>query len=295
MSENQITFDLLWAIFKPNSLVYNHHTWMNQNRILLGLHNQHNWTDKGGPSHCPVCAQLIGALVLGNKQRNLIHVLVREHVAASNHFDVIRGKGRGLVGLLAGSPGCGNTLTAEAVAETTHRPLYAVSAEELGTMPEAVKERLVRVLELAQTWDAVLLLDEAEVFLQRRSVSDVKRNALVSIFLRQLEYLQEILILTTNLPEHCNPTVESRIHFSVHYPPPLDATARRSIWSNFFGRADVPATDADPDRLASYSINGREQRDQDRTNGSAQVTLQGIDVVLSVLNDWQRATRKHET
>ncbi|KZT72256.1 P-loop containing nucleoside triphosphate hydrolase protein [Daedalea quercina L-15889] len=241
------------------------------------------------------------ALVLGDKQRNLIHALVREHVAASNQFDdVIKGKGRGLVGLLAGSPGCGKTLTAEAVAETTRRPLYAVSAGELGTTPEAVEGRLMRVLELAQMWDAVLLLDEAEVFLQRRSVSDVKRNALVSIFLRQLEYFQGILILTTNLPEHCDPAFESRIHFSVYYPM-LDAAARRSIWSTFFVRAGISILDADLDRLSSYSINGREIKNAfssattiARANGSPQVTLQEIDVVLSVLKDWQLATRKQE-
>ncbi len=150
------------------------------------------------------------ALVLGDRQKKLIHALVREHASESNGFDdVIVGKGRGLIGLLAGTPGCGKTLTAEAVAETTRKPLYAVSAGELGTTPESVESRLKRVLELAQMWDAVLLLDEAEVFLQQRDVTNVKRNALVSIFLRQLEYYQGILILTTNMPEQCDAAFES--------------------------------------------------------------------------------------
>ena len=150
------------------------------------------------------------ALVLGEKQKKLIHSLVREHASQPDRFDdIISGKGRGLVGLLAGTPGCGKTLTAEAVAETTRKPLYSVSAGELGTTPEAVEDRLLKVLELAQMWDAVLLLDEAEVFLQQRSPTDVKRNALVSIFLRQLEYYQGILILTTNMPEQCDAAFES--------------------------------------------------------------------------------------
>ena len=153
------------------------------------------------------------SLVLGAKQKTLIHSLIKQHNARASSFDdIVRGKGKGLVGLLAGRPGCGKTLTAEAVAEVTHRPLYIVSAGELGIRPEDLDERLARILELAQTWNAVLLLDEAEVFIQMRSMTDVKRNALVSIFLRQLEYYQGILILTTNLIGSVDPAFESTYH-----------------------------------------------------------------------------------
>jgi hypothetical protein len=42
-----------------------------------------------------------------------------------------------------------------------------VSAGELGLEPEFVDKNLSRILELSHRWDAVLLLDEADVFLQR--------------------------------------------------------------------------------------------------------------------------------
>lgn len=155
------------------------------------------------------------SLVLGTKQKELIHALIRQHTARSKTFDdVIAGKGRGLIGLLCGRPGCGKTLTAEATAELTHSALYVVSAGELGTAPEEVDQRLSRVLELAQMWGAVLLLDEAEVFLQERRMADLTRNALVSIFLRQLEYYQGILILTTNLIAHIDAAFESKLTIS---------------------------------------------------------------------------------
>lgn len=62
----------------------------------------------------------------------------------------------------------------------------------------------------AHGWGAVLLLDEADVYLERRSINDLMRNSLVSIFLRLLEYFQGILFLTTNRPysppsTHCLP------------------------------------------------------------------------------------------
>ena len=122
---------------------------------------------------------------------------------------MVQGKGRGLIGLLSGRPGCGKPLTAEAVAEVTKRPLYAVSAGELGTEVSKVDAQLTLILELSHRWSAVLLLDEADVFLQERDSKDVARNALVSIFLRQLEYFQGILILTTNRLGDCDPAFES--------------------------------------------------------------------------------------
>ena len=151
------------------------------------------------------------SLVIGAKQKTLIHSLVKQHSSKGTGYDdVIQGKGLGLIGLLSGRPGCGKTLTAEAVAEVTKRPLYAVSAGELGTDVEKVDKQLTLILELSHRWSAVLLLDEADVFLQERDTKDVARNALVSIFLRQLEYFQGILILTTNRIGDCDPAFESK-------------------------------------------------------------------------------------
>ncbi|KAF8522857.1 P-loop containing nucleoside triphosphate hydrolase protein, partial [Gautieria morchelliformis] len=202
-------------------------------------------------------------LVLGAKQKKLIYSLVKQHVAHSKHFDdVVRGKGKGIIGLLSGAPGTGKTLTAEAVAEITHRPLYVVTAGELGIEPSDLDQRLARILELAQMWEAVLLLDEAEVFLQKRSGTDVKRNALVSIFLRQLEYYQGILILTTNMIDQCDAAFESRIHFSIQYPH-LDFESRKAIWRTFYGKVAESAgeiSDEELNRLARHSMNGRQVR-----------------------------------
>ncbi|KAK7047184.1 hypothetical protein VNI00_006850 [Paramarasmius palmivorus] len=234
------------------------------------------------------------SLVLDDKQKTLVHALVKQHSARSMSFDdVVKGKGKGLVGLLSGNPGCGKTLTAEAVAEATRRPLYVLSAGELGVKPHEVDKRLTQVLELAQMWNAVLLLDEAEVFLQQRNGTDVMRNALVSIFLKQLEYYQGILILTTNLLEQCDAAFESRIHFSLHYPD-LDFGARRKIWKTFYDRASKGASigDSDLDRLASHTLNGRQIKN---AVSSAQcialaqdtmLAVKHIDAVLEVTQGW---------
>ena len=89
------------------------------------------------------------SLVIGTKQKTLIHSLVKQHSSnPTGYDDVIRGKVRGLIGLLSGNPGRGKTLTVEAVAEVTKRPLYPVSAGELGIEPEKVNQQLTSILEI---------------------------------------------------------------------------------------------------------------------------------------------------
>jgi hypothetical protein len=74
----------------------------------------------------------------------------------------------------------------------------------------------------------VVLLDEADVFLEARSSKNLDRNKLVSIFLRLLEYFEGIMFLTTNRVENMDSAFESRIHLMLQYEN-LDKSARREI------------------------------------------------------------------
>ncbi|KAM0227207.1 hypothetical protein ACHAPO_011744 [Fusarium lateritium] len=133
--------------------------------------------------------------------------------------DLVRGKGSGLFILLHGVPGVGKTATAEAVAQANKKPLFIITCGDLGLTPEAVDSKLNEVFRLAHLWDCVLLLDEADVFLARRDTYNLQRNALVSVFLRVLEYYSGILFLTTNRVGILDEAFKSRIHISLYYEP----------------------------------------------------------------------------
>ncbi|KAL2760257.1 hypothetical protein ACRALDRAFT_1067150 [Sodiomyces alcalophilus JCM 7366] len=133
--------------------------------------------------------------------------------------DMIRGKGRGVVILLHGSPGIGKTATAEAVSLAHKKPLFPITCGDLGFTPQTVESSLSEIFRLAHLWDCVLLLDEADVFLSQRTKEDLQRNALVSVFLRILEYYNGILFLTTNRPGILDEAVKSRVHVSLYYKP----------------------------------------------------------------------------
>jgi hypothetical protein len=68
----------------------------------------------------------------------------------------------------------------ESVADYTKRPLYTVNCGELGVNTNSVEANLSDALRLATTWNAIVLIDEADVFLEARSPNDLERNGLVS-------------------------------------------------------------------------------------------------------------------
>jgi SpoVK/Ycf46/Vps4 family AAA+-type ATPase len=112
------------------------------------------------------------------------------------YADDIQGKGEGQIILLHGPPGTGKTLTAgmntisivlsiinhivESVAEFTKRPLLNITAADLGDNPAKVDKKLNQFFSLAASWGAVVLLDEADVYLARRTTNDLSRNSIVS-------------------------------------------------------------------------------------------------------------------
>ncbi|KAL9582655.1 MAG: hypothetical protein Q9212_003177 [Teloschistes hypoglaucus] len=175
--------------------------------------------------------------------------------------DFVEGKGQGMITLLHGPPGVGKTLTVEGLSEYLERPLYAISAGDLGQDPKVLEEQLSTIFRLTHHWKAILLLNEADVFVQSRS-SNNPHNALVSVFLRTLEHYRGIMILATNRVKDIDDAIQSRISVALHYGP-LGVDIRKTIWESFLkkaatakGRAEY--TSVDLDRLSKNEVNGRQ-------------------------------------
>ena len=242
--------------------------------------------------------KIFESLVLPPTQKRLIRTLVKSHVNETSTFDdFVKEKGKGLIGLLTGPPGVGKTLTAEAVAEVVRRPLYMLSSGELGDQPRHIDTSLKQILELAQTWGAVLLLDEADVYLSKRDDTSMERNAIVSIFLRQLEYYQGILILTTNRKDNIDEAFQSRIHFCHNYPD-LGEDARKEIWQGFLSRAKadprltISIDEKGYDELSFLELNGRQIKNTMKmaqfmaTEEKTPITVKSIKLVAQSLQNF---------
>jgi SpoVK/Ycf46/Vps4 family AAA+-type ATPase len=58
--------------------------------------------------------------------------------------------------------------------------LYNVSGGELSTDVTTLETRLGHVFRIASRWKAIILLDEADVLMSKRSTQEIDRNAIVA-------------------------------------------------------------------------------------------------------------------
>ncbi len=189
---------------------------------------------------------LANNLVIPERDRQMINLLVNK---SSNTFqDVVSGKGSSLNILSEGLPGTGKTVSAEVFAEFKERPLYSIQCSQLGMQPDEVEKNLSVILSRANRWNAILLLDEADVYIRKRK-DDMKHNAIVGVFLRILEYASCILFMTTNLPDDVDDAIASRCIVRLRYDlPTVDAQVQ--IWQNL---ARVNNLDLDKDVIREFA------------------------------------------
>eukprot|EP00804_Cyclotella_cryptica_P012300 CCRYP_019993-RA/>CCRYP_019993-RA protein AED:0.05 eAED:0.05 QI:87/0.5/0.33/1/1/1/3/0/879 len=170
-------------------------------------------------------------------------------------LDVVANKGAASIFLLSGPPG--KTLTAEAIAELLKKPLYVVTAGDLGTTASELEKSLGAVLDLCSTWDALVLIDEADIFLEARSSTEIQRNALVCVMLRLLEYYSGCLFLSSNRDaKTIDAAIASRITVMLNYPP-LDTAGRAKVWKNLLELVPPIPVDLHGEPLAGLKNNRR--------------------------------------
>ncbi|KAK7984336.1 hypothetical protein PG989_011738 [Apiospora arundinis] len=151
--------------------------------------------------------------------------------------DFVAGKGAGVTFLLHGKPGVGKTLTAECIAAFTKRPLMILTSSDIGIYASQVEETLAMHFKNAKSWGAIILIDEADVFMERRSTADLHRNSLVAGFLRALKYYEGILFLTTNRVGSFDDAFISRVHVQLYYPDFTD-DQRQLVWKTFIDKLE---------------------------------------------------------
>lgn len=192
----------------------------------LELHH-HVWVHVDDMQPYEYSPELKDKLILPPEQTDLIDILTAEMDMLMD--DIVEGKSGGTTVLCAGPPGVGKTLTAEVYSEIIQRPLYRVHSGQLGLNVTEMEKVLKDTLTRAQRWGAVMLIDEADVYIKRRD-DNIADNAVVGVFLRVLEYFNGLLFMTTNRVDDIDEAIVSRCIAMIRYYPP-EAEDRRQIWT----------------------------------------------------------------
>lgn len=180
------------------------------------------------------------------------------------------------------------TESPECIANFLERPLMVLTTTDIGTRPEDVEENLTRNFKIAKNWNAVLLIDEADVFVANRTIKDLHRSSLVasmpnqlseieiyslasesaratlancrSGFLHALDFYDGLLFLTTNRVGTFDDAILSRVHIQMFYPD-LNAEQRQTVWSNFIHKLETDRPSMQVKYAVKEYLRSREMKD----------------------------------
>jgi hypothetical protein len=137
--------------------------------------------------------------------------------------------GIGLNIAVHGSTGTGKTLTAKGLVEGLRRPLYTMTTGDLSFDAESLEHSLQDVVTLVSRWNAILLIENVDVFVEARQPHDYHRNAIVSAFLQFMDLNRGALLMTPRCLEHLDDAFLGRLHFGIDCRN-LGTRQREELW-----------------------------------------------------------------
>jgi hypothetical protein len=192
-------------------------------------------------------------------KRLVEHARYRTSVLSTYGFQEQANRGLGLTALFHGESGVGKTMAAEAVAHALSLALFridlsAVVSKYIGE----TSKNLRRVFDAAEAGGTVLLIDEADAVLGRRTEvkdsHDRYANIDINYLLTRMENFGGIAILATNMKHALDPAFVRRLRFIVGFAFP-GVAERKAIWKSVFpSKARVEPLDFD--WLARFALTG---------------------------------------
>nr|BFD94105.1 ATP-binding protein [Kitasatospora sp. Xyl93] len=170
-------------------------------------------------------------------------------------------RGTGVGVLLAGPPGTGKTMAAEVVAGELHLDLYRLNlAGVVSKYIGETEKNLDRIFGAAERAGAILLFDEADALLGKRSevrdAHDRYANIEVAYLLQRMEAYQGVTLLATNMRHSLDEAFTRRLAFTIQFPFP-DEASRARIWRGIWPQGAPLAPDIDTDALAAqFTLSG---------------------------------------
>lgn len=185
--------------------------------------------------------------------------IVQERLAKS-------GMRTGVCILMYGAPGTGKTATAYELARQTGRDIIQVQVTDfkdkyVGESEAKLKKIFANYRRYCQNSKVtpILLLNEGDAILSKRTTNiersvDQMSNTLQNILLEEMENLEGIMIVTTNLTVNLDTAFERRLIFKIEFQKP-DKEVKARIWKSMIGDLD---TDDSMELAGLFDISGGE-------------------------------------
>jgi ATPase family associated with various cellular activities (AAA) len=186
----------------------------------------------------PVAGDWSDLAVCGETLRELQHLEARcrcrEALPGAVGGALARSLTPGVRALLQGPSGTGKTLAARLLGSALRMDVYRVDlAAVVNKYIGETEKNLARLFALAEELDVILLLDEGDALLARRtsvaSSNDRYANLETNYLLQRIEEYQGILVVTTNAGDLIDGAFQRRLDVVVTFRAP-DPAERWAIW-----------------------------------------------------------------
>lgn len=193
--------------------------------------------------------------VLASVRGAIDRIALRNEVFGDWGFGRKLGKGLGLTVLFSGPPGTGKSMVAGLIARELGLDLYVIDLSRITSKWIGETEKnLARAFDAAEAGHAMLLFDEADTMLGKRtanvqSANDRNANMETNYILARLEQFQGVAAFTTNLASAIDPAIARRMSATIAFPFP-DVEARLELWRRLIPAEAPVASDLDLRGLA---------------------------------------------
>jgi len=182
----------------------------------------------------------------------------------------------GVRALFTGPSGTGKTLAARLLAASLHKDLYQLDLSAVvNKFIGETEKNLQRIFDCAEELDIILLLDEGDALLTRRTdvqnANDRYANLETDFLLQRLESFGGLLIVTTNTRDRIDPAFERRMDVVVEFHVP-DAAERWQLW-----QSHLPGTSSVDEQLLNEVASGCELTGGQIRNAALHAALLALD------------------
>ena len=185
----------------------------------------------------------------GEQVERLENILSQEQLPQVQERLKEKGMRTGVCILMHGAPGTGKTATAYELARKTGRDIIQVQVTDfkdkfVGESEQKLKKIFAKYRACCQNCEVtpILLLNEGDAILSKRTTNiehsvDQMSNALQNILLEEMESLEGVMIVTTNLTGNLDSAFERRFVFKVKFDKP-GKDVKAHIWKSMIDNLD---------------------------------------------------------
>jgi len=110
------------------------------------------------------------------------------------------------------------------------RPIYRLKIADRAVSATTLEKDFSAAIALTRAWEHIVVIEDADALVREGTTEDPERDAKISVFLRLLEDLKGVLILTTRSTRLLDPAVKAIIDLTLQIPGPSTLAERAAIW-----------------------------------------------------------------